>query len=103
MALGMSLLGCLLLACALNLGNGQTLQESVFKVLTAAELRAISLQQNPELLEFAARTGETVRVEITAAQQGAIVQEGVNTILDCGPWLRNFPGGTVKWFKYGYR
>jgi hypothetical protein len=104
MALSLSVLSCLLLASMLNLASGQTsLPESVFKVLTAAELRDINLRQNPELLEFAARTGETVRVDITTASQGAIVQEAVTTILDCGPWLRNFPGGSVRWFRYRYR
>ena len=102
MALSMSVLGCALLACLLNLAGGQQVDESVFKVLTAEELRNINLRQNPELLEFAARTGETVRVEITAASQGAIVQEDVTTILDCTPWLKNFPGGTVLWYKYRY-
>ena len=100
--MALSVLGCLLLASVLNLASGQTLPESVFKVLTAAELREINLRQNPGLLEFAARTGETVRVEITASSQGAIVQEAVTTILDCGPWLRNFPGGSVRWFRYRY-
>ena len=62
----------------------------------------LSLWQNPELLNFASRTRETIRINITAAEQEAIIQEGVSTVLDCGPWLRNFPGGTVRWFLYRY-
>ena len=62
----------------------------------------MSLRQNPDLLRYAARTGETVRIEITAAEQGAVVQEDVTAVLDCGPWLANFPGGTVRWYKYRY-
>ena len=102
MALNMSLLGCLILACALNFVNAQTLSESVFKQLSAAELRDISLMQNPMLLDLAARTGESVTVIISAAEQGAIVQESVNTILDCTEWASNFPGGTIMWYKYTY-
>ena len=58
-----------------------------FKILSAEELGNISLRQNPELLKYAARTGETVRIEVTAEEQGGIVQEGVTTTIDCGPWL----------------
>jgi hypothetical protein len=72
-------------------------------VLTAEELSNISLRQIPALLDFAARTGETVRVEINETEQGAVVQEGVNVVLDCGPWLAKFPGGSVNWYKFTYR
>jgi hypothetical protein len=75
---------------------------SRFRVLSAEELGNISLRQNPELLKYAAHTGETVRIEVTAEEQGGIVQEGVTTIIDCGPWLRRFPNGTVRWYKYRY-
>ena len=103
MALGMSLLlSYLLLACVLNLANSQPIPVSVYRQLSARDLREISLRQNPELLELAARTGESVTVIIGAAEQGAIVQENVNTVLDCGPWLSNFPGGTVEWYFYQY-
>ena len=102
MAQGMLLLGHFFLAVALQLANGQGLPESVFKVLTAEELRDINLRQNPELLDIAARTGETVTIEISASSQGAVVQEDVTTILDCGPWLQNFPGGTVRWYRYRF-
>ena len=42
------------------------------------------------------------RIDLTAASQGAIIQEDVTAIIDCGSWLRNFPGGSVRWFKYCY-
>lgn len=100
MAQGISLL--LLCCAALQLASGQMLPESVFKVLSAQELRDINLRQNPELLLLAARTGETVTIEITSASQGGVVQEDVNTILDCTPWLQNFPGGTVRWYRYRF-
>ena len=102
MALGMSLLGCLILACALNFANAQPLPESVYRQLTAAELRDISLMQSPELLDLAARTGESVRVIISDEQQGAIVQESVNTILDCTEFAKRFPGGEVRWYLYAF-
>ena len=73
------------------------------KVLSAEQLRNINLQQNPDLLKFAVRTGETVTVEISAAEKGVIVQEDVTVVLNCSLWLRNIPGGTVQWFWYRYR
>ena len=100
MAQGISLL--LLCCAALQLASGQMLPESVFKVLSAQELRDINLRQKPQLLLLAARTGETVTIEITSASQGGVVQEDVNTILDCTPWLQNFPGGTVRWYRYRF-
>ena len=101
----MSLLGCLFLAYALN--NVHAQEESVFRQLSAQELRNRSLRQSPELLEFAARTGETVTVNITDPIQGAIVQENVKIILDCGPWFKSVSGqnlseGIVSWFKYRF-
>ena len=89
----------LVLLHVVHLSSGQV---STFKVLSSEELSNISLRQNPELLNFAARTGETIRINITAAEQGAVIQEGVTAVLDCGPWLRNFPGGTVRWLWYLY-
>ena len=93
---------CLILACALSAVTAQPLEGSVFKQLTAAELREIELQQNPDLLNFAARTGEMVLIDITEPSQGGIVQAGVNVVMDCFPWLSNFPGGTIQWYRYRY-
>lgn len=102
MALCMSLLGCLFLAYALNYAHAQPLEESVFRQLSAQDLQNISLMQSIELLDYAARTGENVTVEITAPVQGAIIQENVNITLDCLPWLRNFPGGVVSWSRFDF-
>ena len=77
-------------------------EESVFKMLTADELRNTSLRQSLDVLRFVARAGETVRIAIRAAEQGAVIQEDVTAILDCGPWLSKFPGGSVNWYKYVY-
>ena len=74
----------------------------MFKVLTTDELRNTSLRQSPDLLKFAARAGETVRIEIRAGEQGAVIQEDVTAILDCSPWLSKFPGGSVNWYRYAY-
>ena len=105
MALCMSLLGCLFLAYALN--NAHAHRGSVFRQLSAEDLRNRSLRQSPELLEVAARSGETVTVNITGPIQGAIVQENVKIILDCGPWFKSVSGqnlseGIVSWFLYGF-
>ena len=69
-----------------------------YPTITGAEERALRLGQNPELLELAAMVGESVLIEITSAQQSAIVQEGVNAYIDCFPWLSRFPGGTTVWY-----
>ena len=98
----MFLQGCFVLACALNAVTSQPLEKSVFKQLTAAELREVDLRQNPSLLDLAARTGESVVINITESSQGAIVQDGVNVLMDCYPWLSNFPGGTIRWYLYRY-
>ena len=86
----------------LNFANSQPLPVSVYRQLSARELREINLRQNPGLLEIAARTGESVTVIFGAASQGAVVQENVNIVLDCGPWLSNFSEGTVEWYFYQY-
>ena len=95
--MALSKLGCcILIACTLSIANSQPLPESVFRQLSAEELREIELAQSPALLDLAARTGERVVIEITGASQGAIVQARVNAVLNFTPWLRNFPGGTVR-------
>ena len=98
----MFLRGCLILACALSAVTAQPLEESVFRQLTAAELREIELRQNPALLDVAARTGEMVFISIIGPSQGGVVQDGVNVVMDCLPWLSNFPGGTIQWYRYRY-
>ncbi len=55
------------------------------------------LGQNPDLLEFAAKTGERVIIVIDGPEILAVVQEEVNANLWCLPWLQRFPGGTIQW------
>ena len=93
---------CFVLSCALSAVVSQHLEKSVFKQLTAAELREIDLTQNPRLLDMAARTGESVVINITESSQGAIVQDRVDVLMDCYPWLSNFPGGTIRWYLHRY-
>ena len=102
MAPSMWLAGCLFFACVLSFASAQPLDESVFKQLTAAELRVLELQQNPALLDLAARTGERIVVNIEGPEQGAVVQDGVNAVLNCLPWLSRFPGGDIQWYRYLY-
>ena len=71
---------------------------SGFRILTGSEARDQELGQNPELQDIAARTGERVIINITGDDSLAVVQEGVNTLLDCFPFLSMFPGGLVTWF-----
>ena len=98
----MSLAGSLFLACVLSFANAQPLNESVFKQLSAAELRELDITQNPGLLDLAARTGERVVIDITEPEQGGVVQDGVIVVLNCSSWLSNFPGGTIMWYRYLY-
>ena len=106
MASSMSLAECLILACVLSLANAQPLDErldeSAFKQLSSAELRELDITQNPGLLDLAARTGERVVIDITGPEQGGVVQDGVNVVLNCSSWLSNFPGGTIMWYRYLY-
>ena len=91
----------LLFMLALALGVERTYarhQPSSFRVLTGSEARDQELGQNPELQDIAARTGERVIINITGDDSLAVVQEGVNTLLDCFPFLSMFPGGLVTWF-----
>ena len=90
----------LLVAClGLGLVHGQDLSPyRPYPTITGAQQRELELSQNPALLELAAREGERVLIEIRSAEQTAIVQEGVNALIDCFPWLSRFPGGTTRWF-----
>ncbi len=66
--------------------------------ITGPVLDSLNLGQNPELLEFAALTGERAIVEIRENRTLAVTQENVHLILSCLPWLEQVPGATtVKW------
>lgn len=91
----------LLFMLALALGVERTYarhQSSSFCVLTGSEARDQELGQNPELQDILARTGERVIINITGTDSLAVVQEGVNALLDCFPFLSMFPGGNATWF-----
>ena len=93
----------LALVCVLSVATAQPLPESVFKQLSAEELRVLDLAQNPKLLELAARSGERVVVNITGPSQGLVVQHGVNVILNCLPWRTvKFPNGSIQWYFSKY-
>ena len=92
----------LALVCVLSVATAQPLPESVFKQLSAEELRVLDLAQNPKLLELAARSGERVVVNITGPSQGLVVQHGVNVILNCLPWRMKFPEGSIQWYFSKY-
>ena len=66
--------------------------------LTGPEFRDLQLGQNPELLEFAAMTGESVLLIVDAPEVLGVVQENVNLYMNCLPWLEQFPGATLRWW-----
>ena len=74
-------------------------QESNFRLLTGSEARDTMLGQTPNLLEFSALAGESVVINITGVDDRlAVMQENVNALLDCFPFLQRFPGGRITWF-----
>lgn len=92
----------LALAIFVTVASGQEEEGREYVPLTGAQLRELELTQNPELLEFAAMTGETVFIRITGAQSGAILSERVNAYIDCLPWLQQFPGGSIQWIRQAF-
>ncbi len=65
--------------------------------LSGPEFRRLRLGQNPELLQYAAMTLETVTIVIDGPEVLAVVQEDVNANFWCLPWLQRFPGGSIRW------
>ena len=63
---------------------------------------AVDLTQGPQLLELnPARSLTRIHVELTAEQQTAVVEEGVNVNIDCLPFQSIFPAalnGSTEWF-----
>ncbi len=66
--------------------------------LSGPEFRRLRLGQNPEFLQYAAMTLETVTIVIDGPEVLAVVQEDVNANFWCLPWLQRFPGGSIRWF-----
>ena len=98
MALQLFLLVVVCTSC-LELVHGQEPSPyRIYPTITGAQEQELELSQNPALLELAALEGERVLIEIRSVQQTAIVQGGVNALIDCFPWLSRFPGGTTRWF-----
>ena len=67
---------------------------TVFRGADEATFRQLSDQ---ERLAFAAKSEEMQIVELTGASQSASAQEDVSLSIDCLPWLRRFPGGSIQW------
>ena len=96
---GIKLLLVLVLALGVERTYSQQPSTSNFRLLTGSESRELELGQNPELRDILARTGERVLINITGEESTAILQEGVNALIDCLPFLRRFPGGQISWFS----
>ena len=89
----------LMLVLVLALGVERTYSQhaSNFRLLNGSEMRDLKFG---DLQEFVlARTGERVIINITEGQSTAILQEGVNAVIDCFPFMRRFPGGQISWFS----
>ncbi len=65
--------------------------------VSGPEVELLRLGQNPELLELAAKTFESVIILINDSKVLAVVQESVNANFWCLPWLQRFPGGSIRW------
>ena len=75
-------------------------QQSNFRVFrTGAELREFEQLSARERLGSALLFPGAAILEITGANQAATVQEDVALNIDCLPWLRRFPGGSIQWFS----
>ena len=75
-------------------------QQSKFRVFrTETELREFEQLSTRERLDSALLFPATAILEITGANQAAIVQENVALNVDCLPWLQRFPGGSIQWFS----
>ena len=91
----MELMALLLMLSVVSLHGA--LAQSGFRVLTDEDASALKLEQSEGNLAIAARTGETIYLNFTGAQMAVVFQEDVNVVLDCLPWLQQFPGGTIRW------
>ena len=72
-------------------------QDGSFQVFRGSDESQLAGFTPMERLAVAAKTGETQVVRLTGASQSAVVQEDVSLSLDCLPWLRRFPGGSITW------
>ena len=78
-------------------GGAVEAQSEDFRLFSGADERELELLSDPELLEIAAKTNDVVNIRLTGASQSGVAQEGVNVNIDCLPWLRRFPGGSIEW------
>lgn len=85
-----------LLLISLLFGSIVQAQEQL-RVFSGADERELDRLSDPELLAIAARTGDSHIIRLSAASQSAVAQEGVSLNIDCLPWLRRFPGGSIRW------
>lgn len=72
-------------------------QGRVFR--TGSELREFQQFSLRERLDTAFVLPEPATIQITGANQAATVQENVALNIDCLPWLRRFPGGSIQWLS----
>ena len=62
--------------------------------------RIFQLGQRSELLQFARMFRETVCINLTMpVENPETFREGSNYKINCLPWLVNFPGGSITWYR----
>ena len=81
--------------------------QSNFRVLRGGNqprLEDLKISNTPELLQFAALTGEEVTIELLEDTQTAIVQHHVNVIMDCSSLIEAGGKllGPVEWTRQTY-
>ena len=88
-----------LLVLCLMVGLSAVSGQRIYRPLPSGQE---SLRHGPRALEIAVKTGEHVIIPISMASQVAFMQEAVQASIDCLPWLMNFPGGTIQWYRELY-
>ena len=81
--------------------------QSSFRVLRGGNqprIEDLKVSNTPELLQFAALTGEKVTIRLLEETQTAIVQNHVNVIMDCSSLIESGGKllGPVQWTRLSY-
>ena len=74
---------------------------SGFRVFYEKDERYLANLSKPELLQFVAKSGESLVVRLSRRSQTGFVQEGVNLNIDCSLWLASQfrrGRGSIRWY-----
>ena len=89
-------------ALVLHPGPSQCQEYVKWEPLTEEQENSTQLVHGAHLLQFAAPSGSSIRVEQAKSQQTIIVQVFSNVMFDCSPWLKRFGGTTSRWLYKDY-